>query len=104
MTEILMLYIPCPDQKSASNILETLIYEKLVACGNYTNVTSMYNWDENLCKEGEIILFMKSLPEKGERLENRILELHPYDAPCVARWHVTVNNTYYKWVSGELES
>ena len=103
MSEILILYVPCPDNSTANELLGRLIKEKLVACGNVSAVQSSFFWEGNFCTEDEAILLMKTLPRLAEEVLSRINLLHPYDTPCIASWHARVNEAYFEWVSKEVE-
>ncbi|HEX7674977.1 MAG TPA: divalent-cation tolerance protein CutA [Bdellovibrio sp.] len=97
-----LLYIPCPDQTTAETISRTLLEEKRIGCANIIpGMTSMYWWEGKIETSSEYILILKTSESSDalNSLEKRILELHPYDIPCVMRLPVAaINDSYKKWL------
>ena len=102
MYELLCFYVPCPDEPTAQKLIAQLIEDKLIACGNVFSAKSSFTWENVYTTESEFIIFMKTLPSKEQVLEDKILELHPYDVPCIARWKVSCNHSYFMWVANAL--
>ena len=102
--QLTILYIPCPDSETAVKIVQILIDEKLVACGNIQKSESLYVWEGNLVKEDEYIAVMKTLNHLTARAGSRIKELHPYDIPAVIHWAAMCNEAYLAWVKQQLEA
>ncbi|HMS69228.1 MAG TPA: divalent-cation tolerance protein CutA [Saprospiraceae bacterium] len=102
MHELLCFYVPCPDEQIAQKLIAQLIEARLIACGNVFPAKSSYIWENAFTTEAEFIIFMKTLPTKEEALENKILELHPYEVPCIARWKVSCNHSYFMWVANAI--
>jgi len=66
-------------------------------------LTSLYHWQGKLESEQEVLLLIKSLKDKIPALEQKVLELHPYDTPefvCLSADYV--NDKYQKWLEGAL--
>ena len=97
-----LLYIPCPDQTTAETISRTLLEEKRIGCANIIpGMTSRYWWEGKIETSSEYILILKTSESSDalNSLEKRILELHPYDIPCVMRLPVAaINDSYKKWL------
>lgn len=61
----------------------------------------MYWWEGKIETSSEYILILKTSESSDalNSLEKRILELHPYDIPCVMRLPVAaINDSYKKWL------
>lgn len=101
--QLTILYVPCPDSETAAKIVQILIDEKLVACGNIHKSDSMYVWEGNMAKEDEWIAVMKTLDHLTAKTESRINELHPYDIPAVIHWAAMCNEAYLVWVKQQLD-
>jgi periplasmic divalent cation tolerance protein len=99
-----ILYVPCPDSETAAKIVQILIEEKLIACGNIYTSDSMYMWKDNIVKEAECIAIMKTLDHLTILAESKIIELHPYDIPAVIHWSAECNESYLAWVKKQLKS
>lgn len=103
---MIVFYIPCPDKKTAVEIGKTLLQEKLIACVNIIpGMESLYWWQGNIETSSEYILILKTLktPEAQSIITTRVLELHPYDVPCVMTLPVLgINESYKKWLADNL--
>lgn len=72
------------DKAEATKIAKELLAKKLIACANiFEGVTSLYEWNGELCEEGETVVVMKSRTELFEAVKNEILSLHSYENPAV---------------------
>ncbi|MEM8773093.1 MAG: divalent-cation tolerance protein CutA [Pseudomonadota bacterium] len=84
MTDIVMLYCTAPDTHTAESISNALVEEKLAACVNILPVmTSVYAWEGKVEKAGEAVFIVKTAISIADAARDRIVELHPYDCPCV---------------------
>ncbi len=95
---LLLSNIP-PEQASA--IAETLVREDRAACVTLTPVTSVYEWEGELCHDQEVTLQAKVGKEGVAATRERILELHPYDLPEVLVLPVDTEQShgpYVEWV------
>jgi periplasmic divalent cation tolerance protein len=67
---------------SAQKLVETLVTERLVACGNVVGpMHSTYTWKGALCRDAEHLIVMKTRRELLETLLGRMRQLHPYECP-----------------------
>lgn len=104
-TPILYAYITCKDAADARRIGRTLVLERLCACVNILPaIESFYWWNGRIEHDDEAVLLAK-LPESGrDALLGRVLELHPYDTPCVVFLPVAGGNPeYLEWLAGEAD-
>ena len=98
MADILLLYVTFGSQSSAEDMVENMIMEKLIACGNIHNSNSMYFWDSQLVKEAETVAIMKTLPSRELACREYIIEHHTYDLPCVLSLKTRSSTEYKDWV------
>lgn len=91
-------YITHATKADAKSMADQLIAEKLIACANLFPITSSYLWKGNVENDNEWVSLVKTTNVKWEELEARVLELHPYEVPCVIRMEVTSNEAYEKWI------
>jgi len=101
MYNILLFYVTHPSEEHAARISEMLIDENLIACGNTYPMTSLYHWENQLCRENELVTILKTSLRLESQVENRIAQLHEYDTPCLIRYEVRCNKSYYDWVEKE---
>ena len=100
---IAIFYIPCKNQEEADHIARSLLDLKLVACTNTISGESRYEWNDQLCADSECYLIAKSFPELADQIEEKTMELHSYDLPCIARWTATVNSDYHNWMRAQIK-
>ncbi len=95
------IYVTHPKNDQAKDLAKKLVEEKLIGCANIIpNVSSIYEWDGNICEEEEVILFLKTKSQLFESCKKRILELHPYTTPAIL--FLPIENTgddYLDWLS-----
>jgi len=95
-----------PNIENAKLIAHNLVKEKLAACVNLFNgMTSIYEWEGNIEEETEVTMLIKSKSEFLNLIEERIIELHPYDTPEIIELKVVSSNTkYFEWMNGVLKN
>jgi len=99
-TNPLIVFCTVPDETVAKQISHVLVTERLAACCNIVpGIQSVYEWQGKICSENEIQLFIKTRAVLYDRLEQRLLELHPYDVPEILALPVQHGlSTYLKWM------
>jgi periplasmic divalent cation tolerance protein len=104
---MILFYVPCPDKSSAEKIAQTLLSEKLVACANIIpGMESLYWWQGKIETSSEYILILKTLKTSDAQssVTQRVLQLHPYDVPCIMTLPVLgINEGYKKWLEESLK-
>ena len=96
-----LIYITTPSKKEAEQIAEAVVTEKLAACANiFDGVTSIYEWENKLCRENEAVLILKTSAERVEELTERVKQLHSYDCPCIVALPIDGGSpAFLEWVS-----
>ncbi|MBS3819702.1 divalent-cation tolerance protein CutA [bacterium] len=78
----LLVYCTVPSQKVGREIASELVSNHLAACCNIIpGLTSIYEWQDKIEEDEELLLLIKTTEEKYPQLEKKIGELHPYDVP-----------------------
>ena len=100
MNEFIAVFVTASSHEEGERIASTLVNERLAACGNIIKgITSIYTWDNELCKDDEILLILKTRREKFDELSIRIKEMHSYDVPeIIAISIVDGSKEYLDWV------
>ncbi len=81
-SELRVVLTTCPDTDTASRIAESVVTERLAACVNIVPMhLSVYEWEGKICKEAEVLLFIKTSTDKVAPLEAAISAIHPYSTP-----------------------
>lgn len=78
-------YITAPPD-AATELAEQLVAEQLAACVNLVDCASIYRWEDEVLTDDEVILLAKTTDERFEELADRVVDIHPYDIPCVERF------------------
>lgn len=97
-----VLLVTHPDVDTARSIARQLVEEQLLACANVIpGVTSIYRWQGEVQEDGEVLMVAKTLAGHLHELEQRLLELHPYDTPQFVVLDVDhVEQRYLDWLVG----
>ncbi len=102
MTDIVFLYVTAPDSDTAARIARALVEEKRAACVNiHSEMRSIFEWDGNVEMKLETPLFVKTTASAANSARDRILELHPYDEPCIAALPISSEGSspdFLSWV------
>ena len=95
-----IIFCSCPDRTTAQTIASTLIKQTLAACVNILpNIQSIYQWQGEIQQDDEELLIIKSRFELFEQLEQRLLELHPYELPEVVAVPIETGSTQFlEWI------
>ncbi len=93
-----LLYVTHPNEETARQLSDLLLKEKLIACANLFPIQSAYWWEGAVQAEGEWVCIMKTTLEAHPLVERRLLELHPYDTPCILKVEVSANAAYEQWI------
>ncbi len=100
---VVFIYVTTPNRDVALSLARTVVEERLAACGNILDgMTSVYRWEGEVREEGETVLILKSRSDLVERLTARVIELHPYEAPCVVALPIVAGSQkFLDWVGAE---
>jgi periplasmic divalent cation tolerance protein len=104
--DILFAYVTCKDAVEARLIGKILVEDRLAACVNILPaMESHYWWNGKVESAQEAVLIAKTRGDAREALLERVLDLHPYETPCVVFLPVAGGNPeYLDWIARESES
>lgn len=82
--DVVSLYSTWPDLRSAEAAAEALVERRLAACANLVpGVRSFYRWQGEMQRDEEVAMFAKTRAALAEQARDLLVDLHPYDTPCV---------------------
>lgn len=99
----LLCFCSCPEAYTAERIATTLVDEHLAACVNILpGLRSVYRWEGAIEAADEVLLLIKTLPERYPALQDRLRELHPYELPELLAVESAFGlPDYLRWVADE---
>ncbi|MBA3547374.1 MAG: divalent-cation tolerance protein CutA [Nannocystis sp.] len=99
---IRLLIMTCP-QDQVDRLLDALLAERLIACGNVVaGVAARYWWQGALCSDSEALVVMETAASRADAAMRRIVALHPYEVPKILGFTPALGNPdYVAWVQAE---
>ena len=96
----MIVFTTVPSSSQAEALAEAIVNARLAACVQILPpMTSIYIWEGKVQKEAEVLLLIKTLPEKFNELERFIIDHHSYDVPeIVAVEPAKISASYLKWM------
>ena len=103
MSELIEVWVTCPDNDIALAIANAAVEARLAACANIVpGITSVYRWEGELVRDREYSVVLKTRAVLFDRLSAAIRAEHPYEVPAIiATPVVAVTADYRDWVLAE---
>lgn len=99
-----IVFVTEANQHSAQKLAETLVSERLAACVSLQHINSIYRWKNEIQKDKEIQLIIKTDLNKSELLINRIKDLHSYEIPEIVMIPIASGlPAYLNWMAEQVE-
>lgn len=100
MTDYTLVIVTVPDEPIAIRISSNLIEKKLAACVNIVSqVRSIYSWEDKICDETELLLYIKTKKNLFSIIEKEILMIHPYSVPEIIELEIKNGfDKYLNWI------
>lgn len=101
-----IIFTTVSEKKDAEKLAQAIVREKLAACVQIIpQITSVYFWNNEIQKDSEFLLLIKTFTEKYASVEKFLLTNHPYDVPeIVAVESEKVSSGYFEWMKDYLRS
>lgn len=99
------IYLTFPTEQHAMRICEVLLEKQLIACANLFPVHSLYRWKGELCDEKEWAAVLKGRSEQYDIIEKAVIEMHPYDVPCIVKYDIVQGHRpYLDWINESINA
>ncbi len=96
---ILVVLTSAEDREAAERIATALVEERLAACVQLSDISSVYRWQGSVERDDEVRLLIKTSKARYAEVEARIVELHSYDLPAIVAIDATdALSSYADWV------
>ena len=104
MSDAIVILCTCPDERAAEALGRGLLSARLVACVNVLpSVRSMYRWHNEIMDEQEVLLLIKTMNSRFEKVSAWLTAHHPYDVPeVVALPTRAVSAPYLEWLDASV--
>ena len=77
------------DKEAAKTTAKQLVEERLAACAQMFPIESVYLWQDKLCDDNEVMLFIKSKTALFDKIAATIRKNHTYDVPEIIQIPIT---------------
>ncbi len=87
-------------EEQANLISRELVERRLACCVNIVpGIRSVYRWQGKICRDGELMLLIKSNKEEFEDVAETIRELHSYEVPEILAFDVARGDAdFLQWL------
>ena len=95
------------DPERAEALAQTLLEQRPGACGRLPpcRLLQQYGelrWQGSIEKASEVLLLLKTRPDRLEELYSRVKELHSYETPMWLHWRAGSSAAYGGWLAAAL--
>lgn len=98
----IVVYTTFPNIRVAQKIINGLIKNRLVACGNIFKLSSIYIWKGKIEQCPEYGALMKTGKKNYKKVERFIKKNHPYEVPEIISWTIEQGlKEYLDWIAKE---
>jgi periplasmic divalent cation tolerance protein len=89
-------------EEQANLIAREIVARRQAACVNILpGMRSIYRWKGKICKDGELLLLVKTLEGEFEAVAATIRELHSYELPEILSFGVSRGEQgFLDWLAG----
>ena len=92
-------------EEQAYQIARELVARRQAACVNVLpGMRSVYRWKGKICKDGELLLVIKTLEGELEAVQRSIQELHSYDLPEILAFKAShAEPGFLEWIRSSVD-
>jgi periplasmic divalent cation tolerance protein len=92
-------------EEQANLIARELVARRQAACVNILpGVRSIYRWKGKICKDGELLLVVKTLERELDAVAATIRELHSYELPEILSFNVSQGEPgFLAWIADSVD-
>ena len=101
---LIMIMITSGSEQEAKTIIEKLLKNRLIACGNLIGpISSSFWWKDCIETSKEYLILLKSRKDLFNKIEKEVLRLHSYEVPEMIVFPIIDGSKdYLKWINTSL--
>lgn len=105
INEYIEIIITIANKEDAEMMANNLVKSRLAACCQIAGpVMSIYTWKDELCKDKEYILTIKTRKSLFQKIKKHIIEKHTYDTPQIIAVDISeISEDYKNWMDENIE-
>jgi len=106
MSHYLVVITTASAKKEATEIVQCLLKERLIACANIIGpISSHFWWKDQIDEATEFLVVMKSSRKLFDELSKRVKEIHSYKVPEIIALPILKGSpSYLSWLEANLRS
>lgn len=103
--QLLMIVSTVPDRAIGLLLSRGLLHQKLIACAQILPpMTSIYEWQGEVCEATEHLLLCKTTVDKYPQVEAYLQEHHPYEEPQIIALPIALASAGYRqWIESIVQ-
>lgn len=92
-------------EEQANQIASELVARRHAACVNVVpGIRSTYRWKGKICRDGELLLIIKTVAEEFDGVATTIRELHNYELPEILSFQVSQGEqSFLDWIWSSVD-
>lgn len=101
--DVRVVLVTVPNVETGEVLVRELVEERLAACGNVIpGLISLFWWEDEVQREKEALVVLKTVGEAIPALEERVTDIHPYEVPEILVLPVDAAlESYARWIATE---
>ena len=92
------VHVTCGSRTEAERIAAALVERRLAACVQMAPTESVYVWDDEVHRDAEVGLHVKTRADRFAAIVEVIEELHSYDLPAITMVPMTGSARTRAWI------
>ena len=93
--------VTCGSRDEASAIADALVRERLVACAHLTPISSVYEWNDVVEHDEEVLLTAATRVDCFEAVVDTVRSLHSYELPAITGVALDGSTEYLAWIDAQ---
>ncbi len=100
----IIVLITVGSSEEADKIAQALVERMLAACVNIVpSIASVYRWQDEVQRDSEVLLIVKSRRDVFEHLARCVKELHSYETPEIIALPIVAGDVdYLRWMDNSV--